>query len=52
MRVAGQVVSGAGADRGIVFQEAALFPWLNVLENIELQRLTFSSALRADETSR
>jgi NitT/TauT family transport system ATP-binding protein len=35
VRVAGRAISGAGADRGMVFQEAALFPWLNVLKNIE-----------------
>jgi len=35
VRVGGREISGAGADRGMVFQEAALFPWLNVLQNIE-----------------
>lgn len=36
IRVEGRTRPGIGADRGIVFQEPRLFPWLTVAQNIEL----------------
>jgi sulfonate transport system ATP-binding protein len=36
IKVAGKPVQGIGGDRGIVFQEHRLFPWLTVEQNIGL----------------
>ncbi len=35
IRVNGKQVSGPGIDRVLLFQEAALFPWLDVQHNVE-----------------
>ncbi|MBV9858616.1 MAG: ABC transporter ATP-binding protein [Alphaproteobacteria bacterium] len=51
--VDGRAVSGAGADRGVVFQEYALFPWRTALANVEFGPLMRRrSAAERRETAR
>ncbi|AIS15658.1 Alkanesulfonates ABC transporter ATP-binding protein [Pseudomonas chlororaphis subsp. aurantiaca] len=47
IRVDGKAVNGIGGERGIVFQEHRLFPWLTVEENIGLGLV--NEALSASE---
>lgn len=49
--VAGAPVNGVGADRGIVFQEHRLYPWLTVEDNVALG-LANSHLSKKEKTSR
>ncbi|MDD3893445.1 MAG: ABC transporter ATP-binding protein [Syntrophomonadaceae bacterium] len=40
-------VRGAGPDRAVMFQESALFPWLNVIDNVEFG-MKMSGVLKED----
>ena len=35
VRQNGEEIAAPGSDRVVIFQEAALFPWLNVIQNVE-----------------
>jgi len=51
VRVDGKEVTAPGPDRGMVFQEYALFPWMTVAQNIAFG-LTIKGLSRADIAAR
>ncbi|TWH48809.1 ABC transporter ATP-binding protein [Sporomusa sp. KB1] len=45
----GKPICNPGADRAVVFQEAALFPWLTVIENIKFAIQSGTGREKADK---
>jgi len=53
VRVDGQVTRRPGTDRVMIFQNAALFPWLNVIDNVEFGlRMTGMPKAQRQDTAR
>ncbi|MDO8351042.1 MAG: ABC transporter ATP-binding protein [Gallionella sp.] len=49
----GQVIEGPGPDRGVVFQNYSLMPWMTVRQNVALSvDQVFSKATQAERTAR
>lgn len=51
LEVGGEPITGPGPDRGVVFQDYGLFPWLTVLENVAYGPRQ-NGASRSDATER
>lgn len=51
VRVGGRRISGPGPDRTVIFQDAALFPWLTVRANVEYG-LRVKGLSRSERTER
>ena len=47
-----RIVTGPGSDRVVIFQEAALFPWLNVIQNVEFGLVKRMEAKKRREIAR
>ena len=52
IRKNGEVVTGPGSDRVVIFQEAALFPWLTVIQNVEFGLVSRMEAKKRHEIAR
>lgn len=51
IRLDGREVTGPGPDRGVIFQEYGVFPWLTVQQNIEFgMRLSISKITPTERT--
>lgn len=52
IRQNGEEIRAPGSDRVVIFQEAALFPWLNVIQNVEFGLVGRMEARRRREIAR
>jgi len=48
----GEKITAPGSDRVVIFQEAALFPWLNVIQNVEFGLVGRMEARKRHEIAR